>query len=353
MKHTERVGRRLVLAVLLVGTAVAGPDNPAQTPAERPGLGPELFRSADANGDGRLTFDEVKARFPNFAMEKFKARDRDGDGYWSPADLRGGARPGASEAAKAQGQRPASADGQLFKRADANGDGSVTYEEVRAIAPRFPEARFVQLDRNRDGALTKGELAVGSLAADRARPLSFADMLFARADANRDGKVTYPELTAVVPEVRREDFARADENGDGALSTEESRKAQRGKDQQAMVRLVQSADANQDQQVTFEELAAVAPALTRARFDQIDRNGDGILTSEDRPERPEAEIREARVDRDEGTRKIIEADVNGDGKVEFEELIAAKPGYPRETFDRHDVNKDGVVSGADLMKARL
>jgi Ca2+-binding EF-hand superfamily protein len=228
----------------------------------------------------------------------------------------------------------------------------VTFEEVRVIAPRFPEARFAQLDRNKDGAVTRGELGAGAVAANASRP-SFADMLFARADADRDGKVTYAELAAAAPDVRREDFARADENGDGQLSKEESRKAQRGKEQQAMVRLAQSADINEDQQVTFEELAAVAPAMTRERFAQMDRNGDGILTSEDRPDRPEAEIREARVDRDEGTRKIIEADGNGDGKVEFGELLAAKPGYPRETFDRHDVNKDGVVSAADLTKARF
>lgn len=37
------------------------------------------------------------------------------------------------------------------------------------------------------------------------------------------------------------------------------------------------ADANHDAQLSFEELTAVLPEVTRAQFEALDRNADGVL----------------------------------------------------------------------------
>ena len=48
--------------------------------------------------------------------------------------------------------------------------------------------------------------------------------------------------------------------------------------------------------------------------------------------------------------RLLETDPNKDGKVSFDEIAAAKPGFPREAFDKADTNKDGVVSSDDVIK---
>jgi len=41
---------------------------------------------------------------------------------------------------------------------------------------------------------------------------------------------------------------------------------------------VGQADTNGDGAVSYDELAALAPDLTRELFAKLDRNGDGVLT---------------------------------------------------------------------------
>ncbi len=59
----------LFVAALFVSTAAyAGSDN---------------FDKADANGDGRVTFEELVAAMPGVTEDKFKAADTNGDGALS------------------------------------------------------------------------------------------------------------------------------------------------------------------------------------------------------------------------------------------------------------------------------
>lgn len=103
------------------------------------------------------------------------------------------------------------------------------------------------------------------------------------------------------------------------------------------------ADVNHDGKITCPEYVAAR----NARFADMDRNGDGVVSREDFPRliavRPKAG---ALIDR-----MIAEADANRDGKITRAELNAA----PTADFDRADTNQDGVVDQAELsaMVARM
>lgn len=309
---------------------------------KRPDMG-----QIDTNGDGKASFEEIKAKFPNVTEEKFKARDKNGDGFLTP-DERGTGEPKPKpEAAPAARTAMKREPGQMFKLADKDADGKVTWEEVHAAAPRFPQERFKQLDANTDGALTKDELptAPAKLGAPPEKPRDAG--LFKRADKDNDGKVTFEEASAVAPNMTREKFDNLDKNKDGAVSAEELPKPGDGSGNKPdLAQLARRADSDRNGKVTFDEMHAVMPKLDRTRFDDMDRNKDGVLSPEDRAQAD----REGKQGAGEGLAKIMEADANKDGKLSFEELTAAKPGFPREAFDKADRNKDGVVSAEDSAK---
>jgi hypothetical protein len=125
---------------------------------------------------------------------------------------------------------------------------------------------------------------------------------------------------------------------------------------------LRAADADNDGQWSYDELRTVAPNLTttslRAR---ADKNGDGLLNRQElqalrRQDRAAKKTRAsatckrnatAQVRHDAIT-KLLQIDADDDGAVSFEEVLAAKPGYPREAFDRNDRNNDGVLSRQDM-----
>jgi Ca2+-binding EF-hand superfamily protein len=90
-----------------------------------------------------------------------------------------------------------------FGRADLNNDGKVTLDEAIAHGKQ----RFQEMDKNKDGAVTKDELP------GRGR-------FFDQADANKDGKVTYAEHEAML----KKRFADRDTNKDGVLTGDEIRR---------------------------------------------------------------------------------------------------------------------------------
>lgn len=109
----------------------------------------DLMMSADANGDGKVSREElIVARGDMFAK-----LDRNADGVLNDAD-RGRARPriAATQTARID---------QIKKDFDANGDGAVTKDEfVSGPTPLFDKA-----DTNTDGFVTKDEVKAAKTAA--------------------------------------------------------------------------------------------------------------------------------------------------------------------------------------------
>jgi Ca2+-binding EF-hand superfamily protein len=100
-----------------------------------------LLKAADTNGDGVLSRDEALA----FAAQRFDALDANHDGQLTADEIRASFRQKRAE---------------RWKKIDTDGDGRISKAEAQANAPRLA-ARFDQLDANGDGYLTPEELRAG------------------------------------------------------------------------------------------------------------------------------------------------------------------------------------------------
>jgi len=114
------------------------------------------------------------------------------------------------------------------------------------------------------------------------------DRMIEQCDADQDGRVTYEELEAGKPGFPRRAFSRLDADSDGAITPDDRRpvgppRGGRGpRDREEMRERIREADVNDDRRLSFEEAENAFPGLTRAQFDQRDRNGDGYISPEDR-----------------------------------------------------------------------
>ena len=92
---------------------------------------------------------------------------------------------------------------------------------------------------------------------------------FDRLDANGDSELTLEEMTAKQAAIIEE----ADTDGNGALSKAEMRAFREAK------RAERNPDKNDDGVIDRTEFINAA----QDRFDRLDRNGDGVLSEDERP----------------------------------------------------------------------
>jgi len=207
-------------------------------PGDRPGRPEDGLRRADTNKDGKISFDEMKAARPESTQERFDAMDTNKDGLLGPED-----RP-AGDRGKGRGSREADPEArrqlmQMLMSADTNQDGKTSFDEVSAAKPGFSKTDFDRVDRDKDGFIT---------AADTPRPPK-------EGDVPRTSETRRSKNAKVAPEQRekmRERMRKADTNADGYVSRDEARTG--------------------------------LPNVTDDRFKAMDRNGDGKLGPEDRPD---------------------------------------------------------------------
>lgn len=156
----------------------------------------QRLASADANADGKLTADELRAHGQQKHRARFEQKDANRDGALSADEV--GAR------------------WERLAVADANADGKVTLaelEQARAAgklghrgpggkghgkrgAPPSPEKLLQKFDANRDGVLESSELP------ERKRER------WMTADQNKDGRLSAPELTTFFEQLKKVSGAR-------------------------------------------------------------------------------------------------------------------------------------------------
>ncbi|MGH7163369.1 MAG: EF-hand domain-containing protein [Planctomycetota bacterium] len=223
---------------------------------------------------------------------------------------------------------------------DRDGDGRLNSAELGA-----GDRLFRLLDRDRDGFLRAEDLlpprprrgpgGEGGEAGgfDRLRKM------FKEGDANGDGKIERAEWKGPA-----EAFDRYDADKDGAISKEEARSAAdkffagrggRGKAGEALFR---NADKDGDGKITREEWP-----LRPEAFDRLDANGDGVVTADEAatagPRKGEGR------GGDDASHFLGRHDANRDGKVTKEE-------FPNETrFAEIDADGDGVLSVGEVEEA--
>jgi Ca2+-binding EF-hand superfamily protein len=291
-----------------------------------------------------LTFACCSLGGPAFAQQRarmlFAEMDRDGDGVITRGEW--------TESAEA------------FRTHDWNGDGVLSGNEVRPVerygrsAPReavgtsgfndWTAARFTQFDRNGDNRLTRSEW-------------QFDRENFNRADDNGDGIVTREEFLRVGPEEGTAGtpefsdwtdtrFDRLDRNRDNRITRSEWQFDPDG---------FNRADDNGNDILSRQEFLRAGQGVGRigaselsdwsdARFDELDRNRDNRITGG-----------EWQFDRD----SFVRADYNGDGIVTRGEFLGLEGIANNETdnetrsrFDRLDRNNDDRITLGEWNGAR-
>ena len=118
--------------------------------------------------------------------------------------------------------------GSSFKKADADGNGTLSRAEVEKSMPRLAK-NFDQIDTNKDGQLSRDEMKAwkkthkhahkkGNKADRQARTAE----RFKHADTNGDGKISRAEAEKNAPRLAKR-FDAIDANKDGQLTQEELR----------------------------------------------------------------------------------------------------------------------------------
>lgn len=246
------------------------------------------FKTFDADGNGQVTKDEIKARRDAFQDARKAVRDA------ADAD-----KATAREALQAAGPFMLPGAGKMFDRADTDKNGTLSEAEVLASAEKIFERR----DSNKDGALDtadarpmKGMGYQGKGGEER------AERMLKRLDTNNDGKVSQDEMLAGATQT----FERfdADKNGEVAKAEVDAKrdafrdarkafrevKATDGEAKQAArealrdarmdrmgARMFERADADKNGTLTKAEMETAAAAM----FKQRDSNGDGFITTDE------------------------------------------------------------------------
>ena len=216
MNTIRRSMLSLVAAFTLAGgaaalAATAAPAAPAAPPSPMGhgmGGGPQsitikdvkaredaAFKTADANGDGKLSLDE-------FVNMKRANGERGQDGRGGPPGDGGHGMWGAG-----YGFRMGMRDGDCSKKDWMPSDAERT---------KFQDSLFTALDTDHNGQLSHDEFAK---ARDQIRPV-MRKMAFARLDANHDGFLTQDEMPSFATHLEK-----ADTNHDGVVTPDEMRAA--------------------------------------------------------------------------------------------------------------------------------
>lgn len=302
------------------------------------------FQEMDADGDGKVSQAEWKG-----PPEGFARLDRNADGVLDAADMQGKGGAGGGMGLELVRRR--------WAEMDADGDGKLTPAEWKGDQP------FERVDADKDGVLTEADLKAmmsafggggpGAPGASEGGPKELTPeqvaQHFAGLDKDASGKLEAAEL----PEQNRERMLKADSDGDGALSPAEfaegHRKSQRaGKPGKGGPgagpggpggpgggpELLRRFDHDRDGKVTREQFPG-----SDQKFAELDKNGDGVLTTDDFPAPPPPAPGSPAQGAPAGPGLIGRLDKDGDGRLSRAEFQGSD-----DDWRRLDANTDGWIS---------
>jgi len=218
----------------------------------------------------------------------------------------------------------------MFDRWDLNHDGKLSRAEWRGKTP------FDQVDRDRDGFITKDDLQ--PIPSEKQSSKSGFAEVFDSWDTNDDGKLSSIEWKGRTP------FERVDKNGDGFVTkdeiglggTERTSSSDSKETDNRFQRFFTRMDANHDGKISKDEWKG-NPSV----FDHLDQDQDSVITS--------AEMAAASGAFQQSTSKISEKKEKSVAKQHPQD--PAKPTSGSDTFQRMlkamDANHDGKISSSE------
>jgi Ca2+-binding EF-hand superfamily protein len=193
-------------------------------------------------------------------------------------------------------------------------------------------------------------LATTALAATAASAMSVSSF-----DQNGDRFVSFQEVTAVNPNVNRQQFRDIDVNRDNRLSSVELNAPgaetvlTRGLGDSAGVLSV--ADISGGSFVSESQLVAAYPGLKSHEFDIIDTNNDGRVSSVE-IYADDAQAILSEHEKGGGVLVTLDAvDTDGSGFASLSELQSVYPGLSRTDLREIDINRDGRIAFNELYDA--
>ncbi len=240
---------------------------------------------SDTNQDGKLTREELAARYAG----RSASRSRRGESNRDESESRGSRRSGGSSAdsgrsggndlksrmeryrervrAEAEGRKPESSRSEQPDRSSRS--GPQTYNAGSERYQRYADALIRQYDKDKDGKLSKEEVS-----AMRRPP--------AGADADGDGVITRDELIDSISGATKQQGSASET---GASSNDSRSRSSRGSSESSRSnsRSVSFSenDTNGDGQLQMHEFAREWNDEILREFKAKDKNGDGVITRDE------------------------------------------------------------------------
>ncbi len=197
-----------------------------------------LFKIADENNDNQISQKEAVDAGNLIVGGFFFRADANGDGSLTPEEVRS-ARDGflnekpwlkymiETVRSEKEGDKNNSSNSgagnltsSLFTTFDSNNDKKLEASEVRDGIKSITQGLFATADTNRDGQLTPTEVNAAITGAGK----TLADAAFRKADKDNDGTLTEKEFDEALRQPLHAAFIVADLNHDGKISKEEMTK---------------------------------------------------------------------------------------------------------------------------------
>lgn len=170
----------------------------------------------DVDGDSFASYAEMKNAMPDMDMRAFRDIDANGDNRLSAQELL----EADAQTILAQHQLLGAKERPLALL-DADGDGFMSLADIQQVHPDFTAVGFEQIDTNNDQRLSYQEYYTTEAQAVFAQcgPSSFGDI--ASVDQNGDKFADFNEVLAAYPKIDKYDFDEMDLNGDNRVSSVE------------------------------------------------------------------------------------------------------------------------------------
>ncbi len=182
--------------------------------AAGPALAMVTIQDLDVTGDNFATYEEVRNAIPEMDRVDFNAIDANGDRRLSAEEVQ---KPDA-QTALSQHQMRASKDRPLMLL-DPDGDGFMSYEDLTKVHPTLTKNTFGQIDANGDNRLSYAEFYTNKTQTALAQCAESTFLDLADLDGNGDNFLSMEELKMGYPKVTNADFDTIDLNKDNRISS--------------------------------------------------------------------------------------------------------------------------------------